>query len=146
MMNDIFHLSRFISAHQSYYDIALREIRRGRKESHWMWYIFPQLEGLGKSSTSQYYAIHGAEEAKAFLEDPYLGGNLLEISQALLHLDKNNIRDIFDPPDDMKLKSSMTLFSFVDDSSAVFDTVLDKYFDGRRCRKTQKYFRDRISF
>lgn len=119
-----------------YYQTALKEIQSGHKYSHWMWYIFPQIHGLGRSSTSQYYAIQSLDEARAFLEDPYLGKNLLEISQALLNLDTNNATEVFGRPDDMKIRSSMTLFSLVADADPVFQKVLDKYFGGRKDGRT----------
>ncbi len=135
-MNNAIDLSRFVNAHKQSYQTALEEIKNGYKYSHWMWYIFPQIHGLGRSSTSQYYAIQSLEEARAFLEDPYLGKNLLEISQALLNLDTNNATEVFGRPDDMKLRSSMTLFSLVADADPVFQKVLDKYFDGRKDGRT----------
>ena len=103
-----------------------------------MWFIFPQIHGLGHSSNSQYYAIQSLDEATAFLQDPYLGRNMLEICHVLLTLDTNNATEIFGKPDDMKLKSSMTLFSLVPDADPVFQNVLDKYFDGKRDHRTLK--------
>ena len=129
-MKNAYDLSRFADAHRQDYPRALAEIRNGRKQSHWMWYIFPQIRGLGISSTSQFYAIQSLDEAKAFLEHPYLGENLLEISQALLLLDTNHARTVFGSPDDMKLRSSMTLFRQAAPDQPVFQAVLDKYFDG----------------
>jgi len=126
-----YDLSRFITAHQRDYKTALSEIRNGHKTSHWMWYIFPQLKGLGRSSTSEYYGIQNLEEASAFLNDPYLGQNLIEISAELLELDTNNATAIFGKPDDMKLQSSMTLFNYASTDNAVFLSVLEKYYDGR---------------
>ena len=109
---------------------ALSEIQNGKKRSHWMWYIFPQIHGLGVTPTSQYYAIRSRQEAKDFLADPYLGGNLVKIASALLDLDTNNASHVFGFPDDLKLRSSMTLFAQVSDFD-VFQKVLDKYFDGK---------------
>ena len=129
-------LSRFVCAHKQWYDIALREIRNGRKQSHWMWYIFPQLLGLGKSSHSQYYGIKGRGEAIAFLDDPYLGGNLLEITRVLLNLEGNNPTLIFQWPDNMKLRSCMTLFASISNDGSVFHQVLDKFFNGRMDNRT----------
>lgn len=131
-------LSRFIDAQSHSYQNALTEIRNGRKTSHWMWYIFPQIRGLGRSSTSQYYAIQGLDEAAAFLQDPYLGRNLREICHVLLSLETNNATEVFGKPDDKKLKSSMTLFSLVTDTDPVFQDVLNKYFGGQRDDKTLK--------
>lgn len=128
-------LSRFIEAHKRSYATALQEIRNGRKTSHWMWYIFPQMSGLGKSPTSQYYAIKSREEAVAFIRDPYLGGNLIEISNALLGAASNNATEIMGKPDDWKLRSSMTLFAQVS-GEPVFQQVLDKFFEGRPDNRT----------
>ncbi len=135
---DKIDISRFVKAHQYSYQSALTEIRNGKKISHWMWYIFPQIQGLGRSSTSQYYAIHSLDEAAAFLHDPYLGVNLLEICHALIALKSNNATEIFGRPDDIKLKSSMTLFSIIPDADPVFQNILDKYFSGKRDYKTLK--------
>ena len=135
-MKQITDLSRFVEAHQHSYKTALLEIQKGRKTSHWMWYIFPQLYGLGHSSTAKYYAITDMDEALAFIRDPYLGKNLVEISNALLKLDTNNPTEIFGKPDDRKLKSCMTLFSLVTEEETVFNKVLEKYFDGKPDRRT----------
>lgn len=129
-------LSRFTIAHQSDFETALREIKSGKKRSHWMWYIFPQIYGLGYSYTSQYYSIQSLEEAKAFLADPYLGSNLISICEALLRLGSNDVIDIFGSPDNMKLQSCMTLFSCADHGNPVFDKVLEKYFDSQPDRRT----------
>lgn len=125
-------LERFRKAQQNFgtYQRAMAEIRNGRKETHWMWYIFPQMHGLGISSMSQHYAIHGLEEAKAYLNDPYLGGNLREISQVLMALDTDNAYEIFGSPDDIKLRSSMTLFAAAAGEGSVFARVLEKFFGG----------------
>ena len=133
MKND---LSRFTQAHERDYETALSEIRNGRKRSHWMWYIFPQLKGLGMSSTSDYYGIKDMDEAKAFLSDPYLGGNLREISNALLKLDTNNALEVFGSPDNLKLCSSMTLFASAEGESSVFRKVLEKFFQGKDDERT----------
>jgi len=124
-----YDLSKFITAHREDFDTALHEIRAGHKQSHWMWYIFPQIQGLGRSSTAQYYAIHDLDEAAAFLDDPYLGGNLIEICQALLQLHTCDATSVMGTPDDLKLRSSMTLFSLVPDAPPVFSDVLEKYYD-----------------
>ncbi len=138
----MFDLSRFTTAHQGdgqfspNFETAYREITNGRKDSHWMWYIFPQIKGLGHSPTAEYYAIRSLDEAKAFLADPYLGGNLVAICQALLQLRSNNADEVFGYPDYMKLRSSMTLFSCAAGGDSVFDKVLDKFFDGIPDRRT----------
>lgn len=130
MADNTYDLRRFISAQKQDYLTALEEIRRGRKRSHWMWYIFPQLRGLGMSSTSYFYGIESLEEARAFLDDPYLGGNLREISQALLSLDTGDARSVMGSPDDLKLRSSMTLFSLAAPEEPVFKKVLEKFYRG----------------
>lgn len=135
-MPDIYNLQRFLDAQTRDYDTALSEIRNGRKRSHWMWYIFPQIQGLGFSSTSKYYAIQNREEALAYLEHPILGKRLIEISNALLSLPGNNATSIFGSPDDMKLKSSMTLFASFPDIDPVFKAVLDKFFGGKQDKPT----------
>jgi uncharacterized protein (DUF1810 family) len=111
-------LSRFTIAHQNDFETALREIKSGKKRSHWMWYIFPQIYGLGYSYTSQYYAIQSLEEAKAFLADPYLGRNLISICEVLIKLESNDALEVFGSPDNMKLQSCMTLFSLADNGKA----------------------------
>jgi len=124
-------LKRFSDAQERNYEIAFAEVSAGRKRSHWMWYIFPQVKGLGFSSTSQHYGINGLKEASAYLNHPVLGPRLTGISQALLELEGNNATQIFGHPDDLKLRSSMTLFAAVADSDPVFQQVLDKYFQGK---------------
>ena len=129
-------LDKFVRAQQRDYASALSEIRSGRKRSHWMWYIFPQIQGLGMSSTAQFYGIKDLEQAKDFLAHPYLGRNLIEISSALLALDENNPTAIMGYPDDLKLRSCMTLFELADPSCDVFSAVLDKFYGGRRDEMT----------
>lgn len=114
------NLSRFIDAQKRDFDKAYKEISNGKKTSHWMWYIFPQIIGLGHNSVSEYYAIKNIEEAKAFLDDPYLRGNLCSMCEVLLKLHSSNATEIFGKPDDMKLQSSMTLFSTVSSNNDVF--------------------------
>ena len=135
-MNETYDLSRFASAHRTDYDKALREIRNGKKESHWMWYIFPQLQGLGRSYQANYYGISGLGEAKAFLADPCLGAHLREISEALLGLETGDPGRVFGYPDALKLRSCMTLFSAASDGPSVFDKVLEKYYGGVRDHAT----------
>ena len=131
-------LERFIEPQEQDYEQALKEIRNGRKVSHWIWYIFPQLRGLGKSYMSDYYGIRDLDEAKAFLQDPYLGKHLQKISEALLNLDNDNATQIMGRPDDMKLKSSMTLFACADQENAVFEKVLEKFYNGHKDGRTLK--------
>ena len=123
-------LQRFLDAQQSTYQTALAEIQSGRKRSHWMWFIFPQLQGLGLSETARFYAIQDAREAAAYLAHPVLGPRLLEISGALLALDSTDANRIFGSPDDVKLRSSMTLFRAVPGAAAVFGQVLERFFGG----------------
>lgn len=133
-----YEISRFTKAHQSDYHRALSEIKNGKKESHWMWYIFPQIKGLGRSSMSEYYGIQDLDEAKAYLADPILGKHLIEICNALLSLDTNDATEVMGRPDDRKLKSSMTLFDTATESLDVFQMVLDKYYHGKKDDRTLK--------
>ncbi len=129
-------LSRFHEAQRRDYAQALAEIRAGRKRSHWIWYIFPQIQGLGYSSTSQYYAIRDLDEARAYLADPVLRARLLEISQALLALPCSDPGEVMGYPDDLKLRSSMTLFELAEPECPVFPAVLEKFFGGQRDKRT----------
>ena len=122
-------LNRFLEAQQKDFARALSEIRAGRKRSHWIWYIFPQLAGLGHSSTARFYAIKDIEEARAFLAHPKLGSRLREISEALLALEGKTAEEIFGFPDVLKLRSSATLFAQVSEPGSVFEQVLQKYYD-----------------
>lgn len=133
--NELLNLSRFVSAQKGVYDRVLAELKNGQKRSHWMWYIFPQLDGLAQSATSKYYAIKSPQEALAYLNHPILGSRLLECSNAVLKIEEKTVSEIFGYPDDLKLKSSMTLFASVA-SDSVFIRVLDKYFQGERDSKT----------
>jgi len=123
-------LSRFLFAQEDVYDTALSELRRGRKETHWMWFIFPQLAGLGHSAMARRYAIRDIEEARAYLEHPVLGPRLVDCCQALISLNGKTASQIFGDPDDLKLRSSMTLFALVPDAPGEFDRVLERYFGG----------------
>jgi uncharacterized protein (DUF1810 family) len=134
--DDAFGLSRFISAQDSVYDGILEELKSGRKRSHWMWYIFPQVNGLGYSATSKLYAINSMEEARAYLNHPVLGSRLLECANAVLAIEGRSASDIFGYPDDLKLQSCMTLFVSVAGPDSVFVRVLDKYFQGERDVRT----------
>lgn len=139
-------LSRFIQAQEFTYKVALNEIRNGRKERHWMWYIFPQIAGIGKSETSQYYAISGLKEAKEYLQHPVLGDRLREISGALLPLEGKSAVDIFDRTDARKLKACMTLFHLAAPEEPVFTQVLDKYFEGRFNWHTVRFLKESGEF
>jgi uncharacterized protein (DUF1810 family) len=135
-MSTDYNLERFVEAQQSDYAIALSEIKAGRKQSHWMWYIFPQAMGLGYTSTSITYGISSLDEATAYLNHEVLGKRLIEISNALLALETNDAHKVFGSPDNMKLRSSMTLFSLVPGADKVFEEVLDKFFNGRKDERT----------
>lgn len=123
-------LVRFLDAQNKLYLSALSEIKKGRKESPWMWFIFPQIKGLGSCDTSKFYEIKNADEAIAFLEHPILGKHLIEITAELVKTDEKTAEDIFGNPDNEKLQSCMTLFASVQNTEPVFNEVLDKYFDG----------------
>ena len=131
-------LTKFITAQKKDFNIALTEIKNGRKQSHWIWYIFPQIAGLGKSATSEYYAIQNLSEAKMYLENEYLHNNLLTICQALLDLETSNAEEILGWIDAMKLKSSMTLFTLAKPEEPIFKNVLNKFFHGELDNKTVK--------
>ena len=129
---DINSLERFIEAQAKTYEIALNEIKNGKKRTHWMWFIFPQLRGLGTSNMAHIYGISGLDEAKAYLEHPVLSERLYELCNELLkHKDKTAF-EIFGDIDEMKLKSSMTLFSLASEDHAIFDEVLECFFDGKK--------------
>jgi uncharacterized protein (DUF1810 family) len=130
--------NRFLDAQEKAYDIALSEVREGKKKGHWMWFIFPQVMGLGFSTTSNFYAIKNINEAAGYLKHPVLGPRLINISKELLELAPADAGAIFGRPDDLKLKSSMTLFSEVPGANPVFDKVLDKFFQGKRDEITMK--------
>ena len=130
------NLNRFLKAQERDYSIAFSEIKNARKRSHWMWYIFPQIHGLGFSETSQFYAIKNMQEAEDFLNDPVLGKRLIDICHELLNLKSNDANKVFGSPDDLKLRSSMTLFSSLKNADPVFQKVLDKFFNGKKDEKT----------
>lgn len=131
-----YDLNRFIQAQANSYEIALSEIKSGKKQSHWMWFIFPQMRGPGNSQMSYYYGIKSIDEAKAYLEHNILGTRLIEISGELLNLNTYDPVEIFGSIDAMKIRSSMTLFSFVEGAPDVFKQVLEKFFAGKICLKT----------
>ncbi len=135
--DNAFDLNRFIVAQESIYGTVLSELKSGSKRTHWMWFIFPQIDGLGHSSTAKHYAIKSIEEAGAYLNHPVLGPRLTECSEALLAVEGKSVSQIFGYPDDMKLKSSMTLFASVAKvHDSVFVRVLDKYFHGQQDDRT----------
>jgi len=129
-MDDPYDLARFVHAQERDYDQALSEIRSGRKRSHWMWYVFPQLDGLGSSSTTRRYAIKSAAEAKAYVRHPILGPRLVEIAEAAAGIEGRSAVEVFGSPDDMKLRSCATLFARVSPAGSVFERLLARYFDG----------------
>jgi uncharacterized protein (DUF1810 family) len=133
---DPFDLERFVKAQEGTYHRTLTELRMARKESHWMWFIFPQIAGLGSSSTARFYAIKSRQEAQAYLGHPILGPRLLECSKALLEHQGKSASEIFDYPDDLKLRSSMTLFYSVSESDSVFARVLAQYYEGQPDERT----------
>jgi uncharacterized protein (DUF1810 family) len=135
-MREEHNLQRFLDAQETDYPRVLAEIKNGKKQSHWMWYIFPQIQGLGYSSTSQFYAIKDLQEAQAYLKHPLLGSRLVSICEELLNLESQDARAILGSPDDLKLKSSMTLFSALPNTKAIFQSVLDKFYQGNRDHKT----------
>lgn len=133
---DPHNLNRFISAQERDYETALAEISYGKKRSHWMWYIFPQIQGLGFSEAAKHYGIKDLKEASAYHGHPVLGPRLIKISQALLQHENRTASEIFGNPDDLKLRSSMTLFAAVPNAHPVFQKVIDQFFSGESDQKT----------
>lgn len=129
-MNDPFDLQRFIDAQSGTFERARAELLAGRKTTHWMWFVFPQIEGLGQSAMAQRYAISSLDEARAYLEHPILGQRLVECTQILSRLEGKSARDVFGYPDDLKLRSSLTLFARAAPDEPVFEQALAKYYDG----------------
>ena len=132
---DGFNLERFLDGQRFGYEYALNEMKSGRKEGHWIWYVFPQMKGLGYSPNSQFYGISGKEEAKAYLEHPVLGARLREITGSLLTIEGKTAEEILSPIDAMKVRSSMTLFDAVCPGD-IFSAVLDKFYESKRDSKT----------
>ncbi len=129
-MIDTYNLNRFVIAQSGVIDKAIGELRRGRKETHWMWFVFPQLVGLGSSTMATRYGISGAEEAREYLDHPILGPRLIDCTQAVIDLDNLSTNDIFGTPDDMKLRSCATLFAHISAEGSAFHQILDKYYRG----------------
>ena len=142
-MEDLFNLNRFIEAQITTIDDALNEIKRGRKTSHWMWYIFPQYKGLGLSSTSQKYAINSVEEALFYYNHPILGKRLIEITNAFLNLENKSAYEILGSPDHLKMNSCMTLFNSIQTETDIFSKVLHKYYSNSQCAKTISHLNNR---
>jgi uncharacterized protein (DUF1810 family) len=134
--DDPYDLRRFVQAQENAYEPALSEIRSGRKRSHWIWYIFPQIDGLAFSSTSKFYAIKSLAEAEAYLAHPLLGPRLMECAEAVVRIESRSATEIFGSPDDMKVRSCATLFAAVSPAGSVFDRLLKKYYPDGRDRKT----------
>lgn len=130
IQQDPFDLQRFVTAQAGIYPQALSELRSGRKRSHWMWFVFPQIDGLGNSETARFYSIKSAQEAVAYLNHPTLAPRLAECCEAILGVPDKTARDLFGFPDDLKLRSSTTLFMAVSPPNSVFSRVIDRYFDG----------------
>ena len=135
-MDDKYNLERFVERQKESYVTAYKELSQGMKQSHWMWWIFPQIIGLGMTSISKEYSIKSIEEARAFLDHPYLGKNLKEICKVLLDTKSNDASYVMGYPDDLKLCSSMTLFIEADPEEKMFQQVLDKFFNGRKDSRT----------
>jgi uncharacterized protein (DUF1810 family) len=134
--NDPFFLNRFVTAQDDVYDQALSEIQSGKKLTHWMWFIFPQFRGLGSTETSKYYAIGSLDEARVYLGHRTLGPRLIACAEACLGVEGRSAQDMFGSPDDMKLRSSATLFAEVSSDDSVFHRILTKYFSGEPDSKT----------
>ncbi|WP_435016289.1 DUF1810 domain-containing protein [Tundrisphaera sp. TA3] len=141
MPDDPHDLGRFVHAQRDDYDRALAEVRAGEKRSHWMWYIFPQVDGLGSSPMARRYAIKSADEARAYLDHPVLGPRLREIAEAALAVPERSALDIFGSPDDMKLKSCATLFASVSPPGSAFARLIDRFFGGEPDAKTLELIR-----
>ena len=133
---DEFNLSRFLAAQESVYDSVLRELAAGEKTGHWIWFIFPQLRGLGRSSTAAFFGIASAAEASAYWRHPVLGARLSECCSTVLRIQGKTALEVFGSPDDLKLRSSMTLFERAAPDAPVFALVLERYFDGGRDGRT----------
>jgi uncharacterized protein (DUF1810 family) len=130
-MSDTYNLQRFVDAQAPVYERVLAELRAGRKRTHWIWFIFPQIHGLGYSSLAQKFAISSLDEARAYLDHPILGPRLIECCRLVTLIEGRAIDDIFGYPDDLKLRSSMTLFAQAAPDNQVFREVLDQYFNGQ---------------
>jgi uncharacterized protein (DUF1810 family) len=144
-MDDPFNLKRFVDAQDLVYRSVIGELRAGVKQSHWMWFVFPQVAGLGRSATAELYAIQSLDEAKAYLAHPLLGGRLRECTQLMLDVSGKSARQILGNPDDLKFFSSMTLFARAARNETLFRDALMKYFDGKEDATTLKLIGQRIS-
>lgn len=135
-MSDPYGLQRFVDAQALVYDSVLKELRQGQKQSHWMWFIFPQIQGLGSSATTRQYAIASLQEAQAYLAHPVLGPRLRECTQLVLNIEGKAVEEIFPYPDDLKLRSCVTLFSYCEKNQGLFHQALVQYFDGQADLRT----------
>jgi len=133
---DKYNLNRFLEAQKVSYEMAMFELENKRKESHWIWYIFPQITGLGKSEKAQFYSILNLEEARAYLEHSVLGPRLIKACQILTNIEDRAIDEIMGFPDDLKLQSSMTLFELVDNQNSIFKKIINVYYEGNRDKVT----------
>jgi uncharacterized protein (DUF1810 family) len=131
-----FDLERFVSAQEPVYSTVVGELRNGMKASHWMWFIFPQIDGLGSSPTARHYAIRSLDEANAYLAHPILGSRLIECTELVNNVEGKSLREIFGSPDDRKFHSSVTLFSLIEPRQSVFELALTKYFTGELDERT----------
>ena len=136
---DPHNLDRFVAAQDPVYPTVVQELKSGHKRTHWMWFVFPQVVGLGRSPTSQYYAIKCKAEAIAYLEHQVLGKRIRECAEILLQIERKTATQIFGRPDDKKLQSSMTLFAGIAEGDSPFQQVLDKYYDGKFCQQTLQF-------
>lgn len=137
--SDPFNLERFVDAQEDVYPEVVRELRNGRKQTHWMWFIFPQVIGLGSSSTSRYFAITSVEEARRYLDHPVLGKRLIECTSILLNGEEKSAERIFGQPDTMKFRSSLTLFAGISKPGSIFDQALERFFDHQPDPKTEAF-------
>jgi uncharacterized protein (DUF1810 family) len=142
---DKYNLSRFLEAQMVTYEGAMLELARGSKKSHWIWYIFPQIEGLGRSDTAKLYSIKSLEEGRVYLEHPVLGPRLVEACEILLSLKEASMDEVMGFPDDLKLLSSMTLFEVVSDSNSIFTKMIEFYYEGRRDKASLDIIKSRYN-
>jgi uncharacterized protein (DUF1810 family) len=140
-MADPFNLDRFVSAQAAVYPQVLAELIAGRKRGHWIWFIFPQMKGLGRSSQSEFYGIGSLDEAAAYARHPLLGPRLVECTKLINQVEGRTIREILGPPDDLKFRSSMTLFARAAEGKVVFNEALNKYFNAEADSLTLKLLR-----
>ena len=141
-MTDPWHLQRFVDAQAPVYATVVAELRAGRKASHWMWFVFPQLRGLGHSAMAQHYGLAGLDEARAYLAHPLLGARMRECTRLVLHGDSGDAHEIFGTPDDLKFRSSMTVFARAAAEEPLFAQALKRFFDGRADARTEALLED----